>query len=137
MILKGFKEKSIKKQLNKLLSELHQNVSNDKVESIGVILNIDEIDDFEWFNELSTHLKVHSNKLKIIAYSANKKETIKSWDTCFNPNDFGWNGTINNSELNAFLNTKFDALISYYEAEVIQLNLITVLSKAKFKIGIS
>ncbi|WP_445738086.1 DUF6913 domain-containing protein [Mariniflexile sp.] len=137
MILKGFKQKSIKKRINKLLSVEHENVNNDTIESIGVILNIDEIDDFEWFNGLATHLNVHLNKLKIIAFSANKKETLKSWDVCFDPKDFGWFGAIKNSELQAFLDTRFDALISYYEADVTELKLLTALSKAKFKIGIS
>jgi hypothetical protein len=137
MILKGFREKSIKKHINKLLSIEHSNVNNDTIESLGVILNINEIDDFEKFRELSTYLKIHPNKLKIIAYSDNKKEALQSWDVCFNPNDFGWKGVINNSELQSFLDTKFDALISYYEADVSELNLITALSKAHFKIGIS
>lgn len=137
MILKGFREKSIKKQLNKLLSEVHENVNNDTVESLGVIFNINEVDDFEKFNELATYLKIHPNKLKIIAFSEDIKETLKSWDICFNPDDFGWKGVIKNSELQSFLDTKFDALISYYESESIELKLITALSKAHFKIGIS
>ncbi|MFG6687569.1 DUF6913 domain-containing protein [Mariniflexile sp. HNIBRBA6329] len=136
MILKGFKEKSIKKHINKLLSKRQVNVIDDKVESLGIIFNMDEVEDFEKFNTLSSYLKVLPNRLKIIAFSASKNETLKSWDVCYTPNDFGWNGVIKNNELQDFLDIKFDVLISYYEAEVTELKWITAASKAQFKIGI-
>ena len=136
MILKVFREKSNKKYLNKLLSERHVNVNDNKVESLGVIINIDEIDDFELFRKLAEYIKVRSNKLKIIAFSENKKDDLNSWDLCFNPKDFGWSGTIKNMELQSFLDNNFDALISFYEKDILEIKLITALSKAKFKIGI-
>lgn len=136
MILKGFKKNSNKKYLNKLLSERHVNVTDNKIESLGVILSIDEIDDFELFRNLAEYIKVHPNKLKIIAFSENKKDGINSWDNCYNPNDFGWKGTIKNVELASFLKIKFDALISYYAKEDLELKLLTAMSEANFKIGI-
>ncbi|AUP77833.1 DUF6913 domain-containing protein [Flavivirga eckloniae] len=136
MILKGFKEKSIEKHLNKLLSERQVNVTDKQIESLGVILNIDEIDDFELFRKFANFLKIRDNKLKIIAFSKNDKGMLTSWDVCFNPKDFGWNGAIKNAELQLFLETKYDALISYYEEDVLELKLITAMSKAQFKIGI-
>ena len=136
MILKGFKEKSNKKYLNKLLAEREVNVNNDKVISLGVILNIDEVNDFEAFRELSEYIKVHPNKLKVIAYSSSKKDDLLSWDECYNPKDFGWKGKVKNMELQSFLDTKFDVLISYYEKEILELKLITAKSSAQLKIGI-
>ena len=136
MILKVFREKSNKKYLNKLLLERHVNVNDSKVESLGIIINIDEIDDFELFRKLADYIKVRPNKLKIIAFSEKKKDDLNSWDLCFTPKDFGWSGTIKNIELQSFLNTEFDALISYYKKEVLEIKLITANSKAKFKIGI-
>ena len=38
--------------------------------------------------------------------------------------------------MQSFLDTKFDALISYYTKDELELKLITALSKSKFKIGI-
>jgi hypothetical protein len=136
MILKAFKEKSNRKYLNKMLSNRKIYIDDSKLESLGVILNVDELADFELFRTLAMDLNVHPNKLKVIAYSANKKDEFNSWDLCFNPDDFGWNGTIKNVELEAFLNTNFDALVSYYANEDLELKLLTVASKAKFKIGI-
>lgn len=136
MILKAFKEKSNKKYLNKMLSNRKIYIDDSKLDSLGVILNVDELADFELFRTLAKDLNVHPNRLKVIAYSANKKDEFNSWDLCFNPDDFGWNGAIKNVELEAFLNTNFDALVSYYTNEDLELKLLTVASKAKFKIGI-
>jgi hypothetical protein len=136
MILKAFKEKSNKKYLKKMLSERKVYVDGSKLESIGVILNVDELVDFELFGNLAADLNVHPNRLKIIAYSSQNKDEFNSWDLCFNPKDFGWSGSIKNVELQAFLDTKFDALVSYYTHEDLELKLMTVASKAQFKIGI-
>jgi len=136
MILKGFKEKSNKKYLNKLLKNRQGYLNDDEVASLGVILNIDEIDDFEIFNRLAAYIKIRPNRLKIIAFSSSKKEDLNTWDDCYNPKDFGWKGVIKNAELKNFLNTEFDVLISYYKTEILELKLITAQSKARFKIGI-
>lgn len=136
MILKAFKEKSNEKYLNKLLSNRDVHLTDNKVERIGVILNIDELDDFELFRKLASKLNVHANRLKIVAFSESKDDTLNSWDACFNPKDFGWNGVVKNAELQTFLDTKFDVLISYYETEFLELKLMTASSKAQFKVGI-
>ena len=62
---------------------------------------------------------------------------MTSWDSYFTPLDFGWNGNISNYDINEFIETEFDALISYYDENIHELNLITAKSKANFKIGIS
>ena len=136
MILKVFKEKSNIKYLNKILSIRDVDVSDSKIKSLGVIMHIDEINDFELFRSLAVNLNIRPNKLKVIAYSDNVKEEQNSWDLCYNPKDFGWNGTIKNSELKTFLDTKFDALISYYSKDQLELKLLTAMSQSLFKIGI-
>ena len=136
MILKGFKEKSKKKYLNKLLLERQVNVTDNEVKSLGVVLNIDEVDDFDLFRELAETMKIHPNKLKVIAFSESKKDDLNAWDSCYNFKDFSWKGSVKNIELQSFLDKDFDVLISYYEKEILELKLITALSKAKFKVGI-
>ncbi len=136
MILEGFRNKSNEKYLSKLLSERHLNVGDNKIESLGIILNIDEKIDLELFKTLAENLKIHPNKLKIITFSENVKDDVISWDSCYNPKDFGWKGRIKNIELQSFLNLKLDVLISFYEKEILELKLITAYSKAKLKVGI-
>ncbi|MFB9057890.1 DUF6913 domain-containing protein [Mariniflexile ostreae] len=136
MILKAFKEKSNKKHLNKMLSKRNVYVGDSKIQSLGVILSADEYVDFESFAALANGLNIHQNQLKIIAYSAKNNAEFSAWKLYCEPKDFGWSGTIKNVELKTFLDTGFDALISYYTHEDLQLKLMTALSKAKFKIGI-
>ncbi|MFD2823891.1 DUF6913 domain-containing protein [Lacinutrix iliipiscaria] len=136
MILQGFKQKSNKKYLNSLLDSREVLLNEKKIVSLGVVLNIDEVNDFETFRRLANAIKVKPNKLKIIAFTSNKKDELNSWDVCFNPKDFGWHGKIKNIELQEFIETPFDALISYYTEEILELKLITAASQAKFKIGI-
>ncbi len=136
MIFKGFKEKSNKKYLNKLLSKRQVNVTDNKIDSLGIILNIDESDDFERLRDLANYLKIRPNNLKIIAYTSNETNDLNTWDACFTSKDFGWKGVVKNVELQSFLDVKFDALISFYEEDVLELKLLTAMSNAKFKIGV-
>ena len=135
MFLKGFKEKSIKKCINETLANRKVSINNNVIKSLGVIINIEEIDDLEPFRNLAETLNIRPNKFKIIAYTTVKKDALYAWDVCFNPNDFGWHGKIKNIELETFLDSNFDALISYYTSDVLELKLMTVISKAQFKIG--
>ena len=136
MFLKRFKEKSIKKYINNALSKRKVSVNGNPVQSLGVIVNVDEVEDLEPFRRLAETLKIRPNKLKIIAYTTNEKDTLYAWEVCFNPKDFGWHGKINNVELQTFLDERFDALISSYVSDVLELKLMTTQSKADFKIGI-
>lgn len=135
MFLRAFKEYSNKKFLNKLLSERYVNVDNSVIESLGIVFCLEETKDFELFKNLSEKIKVHFNNIKIIAFSKEKKNDLNTWDMCFHADDFGWKGEIKNTELQSFIDKKFDVLISYYLAENLELKLITAKSKAKFKIG--
>lgn len=135
-ILKGFKQKSNEKYLDSIINSRELNVNNNKIKSLGIIFCIDELEDFELFRNLAEAIKVRPNKLKIIAYTESIKDAPNFWDTYYHSEDFGWNGKIKNVELQSFLDTKFDALVSYYEKDILELKLLTAMSKAKFKIGI-
>ena len=136
MILKGLKEKSIKKNLNLILKTRVVDSSNNKIETLGILLNADETNDFETLKTIAETLNVRPNKLKIIAFTTSRKEVTYSWNVCFNQKDFNWKGKINNVELQSFLDTKFDILISYYSEDVLELKYLTAASNAKFKVGI-
>ena len=137
MILKAFKEKSNQKYINKLLSARKAAVDSRKICSIGVIFNSNEFKDFEAFRGYLKTLGIKSNKIKIIAFVEDDKDQGYHWETYFSPKDFGWNGKINNVELQTFIETEFDALISFYRDDLMELNSVTAQSNANFKIGLS
>lgn len=136
MILKAFKANSNQKYINKLLNARQVAVSNLKMNSVGVILNMTEFSDFDAFRHYFKDLGVLPAKTKIIAFIEDSKDANPLWDTYFNPKDFGWKGKINNVDLQSFIDTEFDVLISYYTKESLELKLITAASTANFKVGL-
>jgi len=137
MFLKSFKEKSNQKFINKIVDARHPTQSLNKVGSVGIILNLSEYDDFESFRALFDDLKLNPNKVKFAAYTDDPQDVDLSKELLFSRKEIGWNGKIKCNTLESFINTKFDALISYYKDDNLELNLVTALSQANFKIGIS
>ena len=137
MIFRVFKEKSNQKHINRLLNSRYSAVHQKKIESVGVILNLTEFGDLDAFRNFFKELDLLPIKTKIITFVEDNKITEKLWDTYFSPKDFGWKDTIKNIELQSFIDTEFDALICFYRQNILELNLLTALSKSNFKIGIS
>ena len=137
MFLKRFKEKSNQKYINNILNSRKTSVDERVIESIGVILNFDEFNDYDVLRKFFKSIGILENKVKFIAFITDEKLQPNSWDAYFNPKSFGWSGKINGVELQEFINTEFDALISFYKKDSLELNTVTALSKANFKIGIS
>jgi len=137
MFLQRFKKKSIQKSINKILNSRNVSVNNKKIESVGIILNQDEFNKHEDLRQFLISLGIMENKIKFISFITDAKLAPNTWDNYFDPHSFGWHGSIKNVELDEFINTKFDTLISYYKADNLELNAVTTMSKANFKIGIS
>ncbi|MFC5196005.1 DUF6913 domain-containing protein [Bizionia hallyeonensis] len=136
MILKGFKENSIKKHLQSILNNSEGTSKAQVIESVGIIVNADEVTNLAMFDTLTSSLHILPNKLKVIAYTEAKNTELLSWESCYSPKDIGWNGTILNTELDTFLNTKYDLLISFYATDLLHLKLLTAKSEAYFKASI-
>ena len=137
MFLKAFKEKSNRKYVNKLLDVPKAVVNSNKVKTVAVLLNAREYDDFEAFRQYFKALNLSSPKHKVVAFINDDKYESSQWETYFSPKDFGWKGKLNNIDLQSFVDEDYDVLISYYKQECLELNLITALSKANFKVGLA
>lgn len=137
MFLNRFKKKSNQNYINKILKSRKTSVNSNKIESVGIILNLDEFNEYDNLRLFLKNIGIRENKVKFITFITDEKSAPNSWDSYFNPKNFGWNGKIKNIELQQFINTKFDALISYYKEDRLELNTVTALSKSNFKIGIS
>lgn len=137
MFLKGFRDKSNQKFIKKLLNNKPPTVVANELQTIGVLLNFNEFNDFEAFRKLFKELELTSPKCRVAAFIEDEKEITSTWNTYFIPKNIGWNGKIESVDLETFINADFDVLISYYNQSRVELNLITVLSKAKFKIGLT
>jgi hypothetical protein len=137
MFLKRFREKSNQKYVNTLLDTSVRHVHQKKIETVGVLLNLDEFKNYDSLRQLLNSIGIKDNKVKFIAYIDDDESKPNSWDSFFNPNDFGWRGKITNTDLQLFIDTEFDALICFYNAEDLELKLVAASSKANFKIGIN
>jgi len=137
MFLKRFKEKSNQKYLRKLLEDRATVIKLKKIETVGILLNFDEFNDYDVLKSFFKNLGIKDKNIKFIAYLNKDKVPPNSWDTFFYADDFGWRGKINNVSLNDFIAKNFDLLISYYNTQSYELNVVTALSKAHFKIGIA
>lgn len=123
--------------MKKILESRKFDSSNIRIETVGIILNLDEYKDYDEIREIFKGLGVHENKIKFIAYKSENGTKLNRWDSYFESKDFGWNGVIKNLDFIEFIETDFDLLISYYRKNILELNFATACSKAKFKIGIS
>ena len=137
MILKRFKEKSNQKFINRLIDFRVPEISSNKIESVGIVVNLSEFDDFEMFRIFFEELKLNPNKVKIAGFTDDPKLVEFSNELLYSEKQIGWRGKIKDNGLKTFINTPFDVLISYYKNDNLELNLISALSKANFKVGIS
>lgn len=137
MFLKRFKDKSNQKYINKTLNSGQSVFDNKTIASVGVLMYSEEFIDYNKFRQLISHLGVNENKIKFMTFVEDHKNEMNTWDDSFSAKDVGWSGKLTSASLQDFVNTEFDILISYYNSEALNLQLITASSKAKFKIGIT
>ena len=136
MILKGFKEKSIKKYINKTLGSRKVMLDNSKIKTIGVLLNDDEAIDLKWFETLAKTLKINPNNFQVVSFTKEKKLEEQVFNNTYNEKSIGWKGKVKHPDLKRFIDTDFDVFISYYSEDSLLLNVLTAISKAKFKVGV-
>ena len=137
MFFKRLKKLSLQKNITLILKSRAKNFQSAKVSSVGVIFDYDSYHNYDFFQELINDLGVMKNKIRFIALIDQEKNKPNSWDSFFSLENFDWLGKPNNTEIDEFVDQQFDILISYYNHNKQQLNLVTALSKANFKIGIN
>ncbi len=136
MILKGFKEKSNKKYINNCVKQRVVVTSNSTIKKVGILVFDKEFNDLEWLSNLAKTLKINANELEILSLVSLKKEEVSIFTNTFSEKEIGWKGTLKSQVIKDFVAKDFDLLINFYETENLALQLVTAISKAKFKVGI-
>ena len=137
MFIKFLKNRSNRKFIKRAIESRVQSVENKKIESVGVIVNIGEFKQYDKLINILKSYGINENKIKFITYLTDIDTKQNHWDSYFEAKDFGWNGVIKNLDLQEFIDSEFDALISFYKNDNLELNYATACSKAIFKIGLS
>lgn len=137
MIFKGFRTKSQHNFVNKLLRSRKVSTHSDKMKTIGVLFNADDFSEYSNFLKALKSLGIPENAVQMFAFTTNKKSLDDAVVSFFTKKAINWKGKINLDELNNFVNSEFDLLVSYYKHSNEELNLVSAASKADLKVGLS
>lgn len=137
MFYKTIKDFLLKKHINKKLTKGLPEVNKEPIKTIGLL--IDGIHFLEK-EKLINEFKKHANgqfKVNLLVYrkKAKKDEIIEY--SYYSKNDVGISGSITKGEIENFIAFPFDLLVNYYDTSNADLELISVQSNAKFKVGFS
>ncbi|CAM3718487.1 hypothetical protein FSS13T_13780 [Flavobacterium saliperosum S13] len=137
MFLKLIKDFLIKKLVKKSLSNYKPAIIEDKIQTVGLL--IDE-SYFSKESELVSEIVsagIQQKDIEVLIY----RDKIKKKDTFqhhfFSRADITLNPDFKKPEVKDFIEKPFDMLISYYDVEKPPLTLVTLQSKARFKVGFS
>ena len=137
MISSKLRQYFIRQNIDKYLKygrkgEVHQ--INEQVASIGILTSEEfyRVEDFQ--SRISEYLL--PSRVKTYCFIRHDK-TPKISSPFFTEKDFNWKGNVVESELQNFLDTKFDLLIGYFPKKNLFLEYASILSKASFKAGFS
>ena len=140
MFFKGIKDKFKHKSAVKFLKEelLKPAAAVERssgITSIGCIVDLDNFDKPELFFEFVDEYKLRPNAVKIIGYKNYYDKNSPYSTPVFSDKDLGWKGAIENSYALEFLSRDYDLLVNYYNEDNLLLQLMTVKTKARVKVG--
>lgn len=137
MFLNKIKDFWAKKNVKKRLLNVKHNSSNNYIKKVGLL--IDEsyfLERAKLINELVQNGIQNQNIELLVFRDKIKKNEIFDYPV-FSSKDMTWNGAFDKEQITTFTNANFDLLISYYDVEKAPLLLVTLNSKADFKVGFS
>ncbi|WP_339889018.1 hypothetical protein [uncultured Flavobacterium sp.] len=135
MFYRTIKDFLVKKQIKKSLALGLSAVNNEPVKTIGVLVDgVHFLDKDKLINEFKKYANGQF-KVNLLVYrkKAKKNESIEY--PYYTKNDINFTGSFSKGEIDNFVAFPFDLLVNYYDESNADLELITTLSKAKFKVG--
>ncbi len=137
MFYRILKEFFLKKVVSKGLLGYKLEDSEDKIKTIGIL-----VDESESLNREAILKELKSYNLDVETIDVLVfKEKIKAKEVKEEPfytlKDLSLSGKVNKVEVQKFIDANFDLLINFYEEPKASLNVIAKKSKAKFKVGLS
>ena len=140
MFLKGIKDKFKHKSGRKFIKEALQNTAlvssrSKGVSKVGCIVDLDKFQNPDVFYEFLDAFKLKPNAIKIIGYKNYYDKNSPYSTPVFSDKDLGWKGNIENSYALEFLSGEYDVLVNYYTDNNLLLNLMSIKTKARIKVG--
>lgn len=137
MFSKIIKEFFLKKLVNKKLTQHQLDEAEGKIQTVGIVVDETFFENKEVLLQKFISHGFLSENIVLLSFK-NKykaKESVK--EPFFSLVNVGLSGKINKKEIQDFINSPFDMLVSYYDERKAPLMLVTKQSKAKFKVGFS
>lgn len=135
MFFKIIKDFFIRKKVKQLLLSYKLSSSPLKINKIGVIIDETFFNDTEPFLALLNNISQTQLEINVLVYS--DKKVDKTILNTLQYKYIGGSGKINHEYTNIFLNQNFDMLIGYYDLHKPIFKLLSLQSKANFKVGIN
>jgi len=97
---------------------------------------MDAFEEPETFFTLRKDFELSPNGVQIIGYKRSFDRVSPFGVQYFTDRDLGWSGKIENGHVREFLMYDYDVLINYYERDTLLLKLLTVTTRARFRVGL-
>lgn len=135
MFYKIIKNFFLKKNVTKRLLKQKDQLVKRKITSVGLLVDESYFSNTEALVDRIVLQGIDKEQIKTLVY----KDRIKSKEVLNQPflslSDISFTGEINKKEVIDFLETPFDLLINYYDVNKYAMVLLSVQSKANFKVG--
>ncbi len=137
-MLRGLKDKSLQKALDKALSERQVYNRQVKLKTLGVLIDARQNVDVMSVMRLADHLGVKAMDLDVLGLKEPKdtaKQQASNNTNYFDEKMISSSGNFKSQSVESFADKSFDVLISFYGEDHKELDLVAAKSKAKFKVG--
>src|SRR5690554_1075010 len=114
-MLKKFKLYSLKKHIDKSLSERDVSQRNTALTHLGFLVDEALFDDFEKLYDFGKELGLQRKDIKKFTFLETKRKIPSLRQNQISNKEFSWKGEIQNENAKEFLNYPFDALIGFYK----------------------
>lgn len=133
MFLDLFKNLSLKKVIKAYLPKTKE-PSKNKILLVGLLIDGTHFEKTEELIDELSNYGIRKENIKTLVYTKIKHPENKLF-SFFSSKDFSLSGEFTNKELDVFVETPFDLLVSYYNKNQIKITYLTAKSKADFKVG--
>ena len=137
MSFKGLRQSTIQSYYDKEFKKLSKKEASVPpfIDKIGVLADSRLFGSYDISRNLSQKLGKPHKDFEIIIFENLKDEFVTQHYNTFSEKDFGMYGKIKAENLKGFIDTNYDLLINYCQPESVYGNLVTIKSRAKFKVS--
>ncbi|MQP52539.1 MULTISPECIES: hypothetical protein [unclassified Flavobacterium] len=131
-IIKNF---FLKKNVTKRLTSENSFASNEKVITVGILVDESYFSETNQLIERIVSQGIDANNISVLVYKDKIKKKEEINEPFLTIKNISLSGEITKPEVKDFIETPFDLLLNYYDVSKSSLLLLSVKSKAKFKVG--